>query len=238
MMYNGAYKKLNNLKKVHNLKILDNLKKREILKKVDNLKNLDNLGNVDNLKKVDNLKILDNLKMVDNFKNLDNFKKLDSLKNLDNFKKSPLDRSATARLARPLHGYLGKFFEQSVNNSSGHPYSFASKLKIAIHRLKPVAPRSSMRAPFISENITGYAQVFLQTATKPHRITPVYSGPKTVISRPDKTVTISKDDRDVTVAIDRTKPAFVDNDRLEPLTNNRPRRVIFSQAPTVVLPGE
>uniref|UniRef100_A0A5S6Q290 Uncharacterized protein n=1 Tax=Trichuris muris TaxID=70415 RepID=A0A5S6Q290_TRIMR len=160
--------------------------------------------------------------MVDNFKNLDNFKKLDSLKNLDNFKKqpqlgicipkSPLDRSATARLRRPLYGYLGKCFEQSVNNCSDHPYRFASKLKIAIHRLKPVAPRSSMRAPFIIENLSGYAQVFLQTATKPHGITPVYSGPKTVIRRPDKTVTISMDGRDVTVAIDRTKPAFVDNE--------------------------
>uniref|UniRef100_A0A5S6Q147 Uncharacterized protein n=1 Tax=Trichuris muris TaxID=70415 RepID=A0A5S6Q147_TRIMR len=126
--------------------------------------------------------------------------------------KSPLDRSATARLRRPLYGYLGKCFEQSVNNCSDHPYRFASKLKIAIHRLKPVAPRSSMRAPFIIENLSGYAQVFLQTATKPHGITPVYSGPKTVIRRPDKTVTISMDGRDVTVAIDRTKPAFVDNE--------------------------
>uniref|UniRef100_A0A5S6Q035 Uncharacterized protein n=1 Tax=Trichuris muris TaxID=70415 RepID=A0A5S6Q035_TRIMR len=126
--------------------------------------------------------------------------------------KESLDRSATARLRRPLYGYLGKCFEQSVNNCSDHPYRFASKLKIAIHRLKPVAPRSSMRAPFIIENLSGYAQVFLQTATKPHGITPVYSGPKTVIRRPDKTVTISMDGRDVTVAIDRTKPAFVDNE--------------------------
>ncbi|KHJ40424.1 integrase core domain protein, partial [Trichuris suis] len=151
--------------------------------------------------------------------------------------RSPLDGSAPSRFAGPTYGRQRQFFERTANDASDDPFSFANRLKSSMQRLKPVAPRSSMRAPFISKSLKECTHVFLQVAPRPHGLVPLYFGPHAVIKRTDKTITINMDGREATVAIDRTKPAFVDNDKHEASVSNRPRRVIFSQTPTTTSSG-
>ncbi|KFD71773.1 hypothetical protein M514_01674 [Trichuris suis] len=119
----------------------------------------------------------------------------------------------------------GEFFERTAAVTDTDPSGYADLLKTSMQRLRPVAPRSSLRSPFVSKALSDCTHVFLQSPSRPHGLNPSYSGPHAVLGRTTKTITININGQETAVAIDRTKPAFMENDSQ---TNpSHPGRVTF-----------
>ena len=71
-----------------------------------------------------------------------------------------------------------------------------------------LAARHSTQASFIHKDLKDSTHVFLRQDTARHALQPPYSGPHKVIARTDKTFKIVVRGRQVTVSIDRLKPAY------------------------------
>uniref|UniRef100_A0A5S6QHR2 RNA-directed DNA polymerase n=1 Tax=Trichuris muris TaxID=70415 RepID=A0A5S6QHR2_TRIMR len=121
----------------------------------------------------------------------------------------------------------GEFFERTATDISSDPSGYADRLKSTMQRLRPVAPRANLRSPFVSKDLATCTHVFLQSPSKPHGLAPLYSGPHAVLRRTSKTVTVNINGHETTVAIDRTKPAFMANEPHAHSSHASSRRVSF-----------
>ncbi|KFD60017.1 hypothetical protein M514_07755 [Trichuris suis] len=109
------------------------------------------------------------------------------------------------------------------------PTDFTGVLKAAMRTLRPIQPRLNTRTTFVSQRLKDCSDVFVREEGAPGILTPRYSGPHAVLCRTEKTLTIEQNGAQVTVAIDRTKPAFLAGDpRATAAATPLPKRVIFN----------
>ncbi|CDW61291.1 hypothetical protein TTRE_0000974001 [Trichuris trichiura] len=92
------------------------------------------------------------------------------------------------------------------------PTDFTRVLKAAMRKLRPIQPRLNTRATFVSQRLNDCSHVFVREEGSPGILAPRYSGPHAVLRRTQKTLVIEQNGAEVTVAIDRTKPAFLASD--------------------------
>lgn len=88
--------------------------------------------------------------------------------------------------------------------------SFATQLRKHMACLRPTpASRHGQHPVFISKDLITASHVFLRDDTVRPSLKPPYTGPYKVVTRTDKTVTITVGDRNTQVSLDRVKPAYV-----------------------------
>lgn len=104
----------------------------------------------------------------------------------------------------------GEFLAPSVNSSIIVVPDFAQELRSQFNSLKPVnGSAHGDRKSFIFKDLATASHVFLRNDTVKAPLVQPYDGPYQVITRNDKTFVIRIRDRDVTVTIDRLKPAYI-----------------------------
>ncbi|KAL4703815.1 hypothetical protein ACJJTC_004414 [Scirpophaga incertulas] len=88
---------------------------------------------------------------------------------------------------------------------------FVARLKSKMSELRLV-PASNHSKPFsfVFKDLATATHVFLRDDTVRRSLQPPYSGPHCVLSRTDKTITLDLGGRQITVSIDRVKPAHID----------------------------
>ena len=101
--------------------------------------------------------------------------------------------------------------------------------------LQPLLPvqRSSRQSSHIPAALAHTSHVFLRVDAVRRPLTTPYDGPFSVLSRSPKTFNILKGNREVTVSVDRLKPAFID---VLPASQSLPARP-RPPAPAVDVPG-
>lgn len=119
----------------------------------------------------------------------------------------------------------GEFITQSGNPSlSEDTSSLVTQLKHFMSNLQPTpaSRHGPQKSVFVSKTLESSSHVFLRDDSVRPSLKPPYSGPYKVVSRGDKTITITIGSKNVTVSIDRLKPAFMDAD--SPLPFSRTSR--------------
>ncbi|XP_045448264.1 uncharacterized protein K02A2.6-like [Melitaea cinxia] len=117
----------------------------------------------------------------------------------------------------------GEFF-QPTDGSTTDLSNFSARLKQIVLRLKP-SPASRHGSPkvFVYKELATTDHIFLREDASRGSLHPAYSGPHKVLSRDDKVFKILLKGKEVTVSIDRIKPAFIlpdpTNSEPEPLPN-------------------
>ena len=86
----------------------------------------------------------------------------------------------------------------------------------ALHPLLPVR-RSARDIDHVPAVLSKSSHVFLRVDAVRRPLTPPYDGPFPVLVRGPKTFQILKNNKAVTVSIDRLKPAFIDNELTSPV---------------------
>lgn len=93
---------------------------------------------------------------------------------------------------------------------------YANRLKEQMGKVRPhPATRHGERKIFVFKELESPPYVFLRHDAIGGPLQPQFDGPYKVIKRGDKNYTIKLNDRDVTVSIDRLKPAFGVPDDIE-----------------------
>ncbi|CAH2062826.1 unnamed protein product, partial [Iphiclides podalirius] len=88
--------------------------------------------------------------------------------------------------------------------------NFATQLRLQMARLRPTpASRHGQQPVFVSKDLLTATHVFLRDDTVRPSLKPPYSGPHKVVSRTEKTITITVGDRNTQVSLDRVKPAYI-----------------------------
>uniref|UniRef100_A0A5S6QNP3 RNA-directed DNA polymerase n=1 Tax=Trichuris muris TaxID=70415 RepID=A0A5S6QNP3_TRIMR len=95
------------------------------------------------------------------------------------------------------------------------PTSFTTALKAAMNRLRPTPPRPKATGTFVHQALRDCTHVFVREPGLTGSLEPPYTGPYEVLRRTDKTVTVDTGSVPATVAIDRTKPAFLANETVQ-----------------------
>ncbi|CDW61224.1 hypothetical protein TTRE_0000966701 [Trichuris trichiura] len=99
-----------------------------------------------------------------------------------------------------------------------------------MRQLRPTPPRRSRHSVFCSEALKDCSHIFVREPGFSIALAPPYAGPYRVLQRTDKTFTVDAGRVPMTVAIDRTKPAFRLNDVEDtPLPSSR--QVTFQWPP-------
>ncbi|CAE1261848.1 unnamed protein product [Acanthosepion pharaonis] len=108
---------------------------------------------------------------------------------------------------------------------------FVEELRHKMARLKYATPRQQPVNSYIPQHLRDCKFVFVRNDAVRRPLTPAYQGPFQVLRRTDKHLTIKRANSTDTIAIDRTKPAFLEkrqydaNPALRPLMlfqRNRP----------------
>ncbi|GFX11694.1 transposon Ty3-G Gag-Pol polyprotein [Trichonephila clavipes] len=87
--------------------------------------------------------------------------------------------------------------------------TYVSKLITMMRKLSPISPDShSCRKSYVHQSLSICTHVFLRNDKIRPPLTPPYTGPHLVKSRSDKNFVICINNKNVTVTIDRCKPAF------------------------------
>ncbi|KAJ8719407.1 hypothetical protein PYW08_011582 [Mythimna loreyi] len=101
---------------------------------------------------------------------------------------------------------------------------YLSRLRSIIRNLQPTpaARHGSNTKTFVFKELSSSTHVFLRDCTAGGGLKPAYSGPYKVIERGDKVFKLCVNGKQVTVTIDRLKPAFIlrDPDNTSPHTTN------------------
>ena len=110
----------------------------------------------------------------------------------------------------------------------GPPFSaadsaFAADLQSTMARLRPLAPvrRGPPLLGHVPSALDRVSHVFLRVDAVRRPLTPPYDGPFAVLERGKKTFKILKSGKEITVSIDRLKPAFL-SDIFQDLTDPVP----------------
>jgi cleavage and polyadenylation specificity factor subunit 1 len=102
------------------------------------------------------------------------------------------------------------------------PQPFMQRLHRRINDLRPTpAARCTTQTSFIQRDLKDSTHVFLRQETARRALQPPYSGPQKVIARTDKTFKIVVRGRQVTLSIDRLKPAYTLEEELHGNKNTR-----------------
>uniref|UniRef100_A0A5S6QLN8 RNA-directed DNA polymerase n=1 Tax=Trichuris muris TaxID=70415 RepID=A0A5S6QLN8_TRIMR len=120
-----------------------------------------------------------------------------------------------------------EFMAPTVSSAEMDPTNFTGVLKAAMRKLRPIPPRQNTGTTFVSQRLRDCSHVFVRDESTTGSLAPRYSGPHLVLCRTEKTVTIEHDGKRLTVAIDRTKPAFLINDPQSTATATPKRQVRF-----------
>lgn len=119
----------------------------------------------------------------------------------------------------------GEFFDPQSDETVDMT-TYLSRLRSIIRNLQPspAARHNSNFKTFIYKDLSSATHVFLRDCTAGGGLKPAYSGPHKVIERGDKVFRIVVNGKQVTVSIDRIKPAFIlrdpDNTSYSPQTTN------------------
>ena len=108
----------------------------------------------------------------------------------------------------------GEFFSPSVPFSSPDPASYATRLKAAMAKLRPIPtrPHPSDRYTYMPRDLASCTHVFLRRDSVKAPLQAPYDGPFRVLQRADKFYTIEVNGRKNTVSLDRLKPAHLEVD--------------------------
>lgn len=103
----------------------------------------------------------------------------------------------------------GEFLTPSLPVGRTGASTFVADLRNHFNSLRPVnGTRHGERTPFVFKDLASCKQVFVRTDTSRGALEPPYSGPYSVVRRSDKTAVIHMRGADVTVSMDRLKPAY------------------------------
>lgn len=108
----------------------------------------------------------------------------------------------------------GEFISPSSSSSpDADVTSFASQLRRLMSRLQPTpATHHGSKPTFVHKDLNSSTHVFLRDDTVRPSLKPPYTGPYRIISKRDKTITITVGNKNIQVSIDRVKPAYLNND--------------------------
>lgn len=99
------------------------------------------------------------------------------------------------------------------SNSIEDVTNLVVQLRNHFARLRPIpASRHSQRSTFVFKELASSSHVFLRNDSVRTSLQPPYTGPFKVVARSDKTMTITVGSRDITVSLDRVKPAYIISD--------------------------
>ncbi|XP_076299903.1 uncharacterized protein LOC143218556 [Lasioglossum baleicum] len=112
-----------------------------------------------------------------------------------------------------------EFLVASSENNMG-PSEFVNQLREHFHNVRPTeASRHGKKKIFVFKDLPTATHVFLRTDSAKSSLQLPYEGPYPVISRSDKTYTVKVRDKEMTVSIDRLKPAYVFEENITPETD-------------------
>ena len=99
----------------------------------------------------------------------------------------------------------------SGSSSSAADSAFAADLQSSMSRLRPLSPvrRGPVLVGHVPPALARVSHVFVCVDAVRRPLTPPYDGPFAVLERGSKTFKILKTGKEVTVSIDRLKPAFL-----------------------------
>jgi transposase InsO family protein len=128
------------------------------------------------------------------------------------FKEDLQSSSAELVYGEPLR-LPGEFFDSTVPVTTD-PSEFTARIRNFADKLRPV-PTSchGQQKVFIFKELATSDHIFLREDASRGPLTPAYSGPHKVLARGDKVFRILINGREVTVSINRIKPAFILSDR-------------------------
>lgn len=88
--------------------------------------------------------------------------------------------------------------------------------------------RSYLRKTFVSPDLSTCDYVFVRQDRIKKCFTPLFQGPFRVVARTDKVITVFIRDKNVTLSLDRVKPAYILSDSVDsPVTTNFKKKVRF-----------
>lgn len=123
------------------------------------------------------------------------------------FKESIQASSAELVYGEPLR-LPGEFFEPTVSGTTDVS-EFSARLRNFAEKLRPMpASRHCKPKVFIHKELETCDHAFLRDDTSRGSLTPAYTGPYKVTERNDKNFKIIVRNKEMTVSIDRLKPAF------------------------------
>lgn len=134
--------------------------------------------------------------------------------------KEDLQTSSAALVYGETLRLPGEFFESSEGGTTDLT-EFSARLKNIAEKLRPMpASRHAKPKVFIYKELATTEYVFLREDALRGALQPAYSGPYKVLTRGDKTFKLHIKGKEITVSIDRIKPAFVLSEQSEePLPN-------------------
>ncbi|XP_045541587.1 uncharacterized protein LOC123723083 [Papilio machaon] len=105
----------------------------------------------------------------------------------------------------------GEFLASSTDTLTVENVSnFATQLRLQMARLRPTpASRHGQHKVFVLKDLLTATHVFLRDDTVRPSLKQPYSGPHKVVSRTEKTITITVGDKNTQVSLDRVKPAYI-----------------------------
>ncbi|CAE1238599.1 unnamed protein product [Acanthosepion pharaonis] len=103
---------------------------------------------------------------------------------------------------------------------------FVEELRHKMARLKYATPRQQPVNSYIPQHLRDCKFVFVRNDAVRRPLTPAYQGPFQVLRRTDKHLTIKRANSTDTIAIDRTKPAFLEKRQYDANPALRPPNAI------------
>lgn len=105
----------------------------------------------------------------------------------------------------------GEFFIASNFNKDDNFKDFVSFLRKKMSELRPIpASRHGSHSTFIFKDLSDISHVFLRDDSVRKSLQSPYTGPYSVVRRNDKIITLLIKGKEVTVSLDRVKPAYIE----------------------------
>lgn len=126
------------------------------------------------------------------------------------FKEDLQASSAELVYGEPLR-LPGEFFGHNIAHYTTDVKDFLARMKSFAEKIRPVPPQhhSSTRKTFVFKDLANCSHVFLREEVLRGSLQPSYTGPYEVLKRDAKTFRIRVGIQDMTVSIDRLKPAYI-----------------------------
>lgn len=118
----------------------------------------------------------------------------------------------------------GQFLQDQKKEDRGD-YDYISRLRKSMNQLRPQVRRHGQRNTFIFKDMASTPQVFIRHDAPTGALQPPYDGPYEVLSRGEKTYKIRIRGKPVQVTIDRLKPAYILEDEVTEMTNEKDRDI-------------
>ncbi|KYN13989.1 Gag-Pol polyprotein [Trachymyrmex cornetzi] len=110
----------------------------------------------------------------------------------------------------------GQFLGRRSTDKTDDAHEFVRKLRSHFEELRPVeAAWHGKRKTFIYKDLATTEAVFVRHDASRTTLHPAYDGPYTVMERRDKYFVVRMQGKNVTVSIDRLKPAYIFSDKSE-----------------------